>query len=314
MGFSLVSVSVGRREEVLHLPCQDPDPRIPGGWRQGVSGNPDGPAGWPTSGGRLMSLVRRERTPPGRPSSGTTETGSPRWTSSRCAPRCSASFMCFSSSATDGAPWSAAPSPPVRLLPGWRSSYQSPWQDGVAERFVGRVRRELLDHVIVLNERHLRQMIESLVTYCNVDRTHIGVGKDSPCGRPVEQCPGATTNVVSLPRVGGLHHRYAWRKAAQAVSGQRFLWTAPAEASAEGIVCSLVGGAAHPRVWPHDRGPVSVGSTVPHPASNAVLFTDRALANHRTGNGRNGESPARSRGRGCAHACGRPSRRPACLC
>ncbi len=50
----------------------------------------------------------------------------------------------------------------------------------VAERFVGTVRRELLDHVIVLNERHLRQLIESFVTHYNVDRTHIGVGKDSP--------------------------------------------------------------------------------------------------------------------------------------
>jgi transposase InsO family protein len=95
-----------------------------------------------------------------------------------------------------------------------RTSYQSPWQSGVAERFVGTVRRELLDHVIVLNERHLRQLIESFVTYYNVDRTHIGVGKDSPCGRPVEKRPGLTSDVGSLPRVGGLHHRYAWRQAA----------------------------------------------------------------------------------------------------
>ena len=95
------------------------------------------------------------------------------------------------------------------LMEPTRTSYQSPWQNGVAERFVGTVRRELLDHVIVLNERHLRQLIESFVTYYNVDRTHLGVGKDSPSGRPVEQRPGATTNVVSLPRVGGLHHRYS---------------------------------------------------------------------------------------------------------
>jgi len=100
------------------------------------------------------------------------------------------------------------------LMEQTRTSFQSPWQNGVAERFVGTVRRELLDHVIVLNERHLRQLIKSFVTYYNEDRTHIGVGKDSPCGRPVEQRPGATSNVVSLPRVGGLHHRYAWRQAA----------------------------------------------------------------------------------------------------
>jgi transposase InsO family protein len=95
------------------------------------------------------------------------------------------------------------------LMEPTRTSYQSPWQNGVAERFVGTVRRELLDHVIVLNERHLRQLIESFVTYYNADRTHLGIGTDSPSGRPVEQRPGATTNVVSLPRVGGLHHRYA---------------------------------------------------------------------------------------------------------
>ena len=95
-----------------------------------------------------------------------------------------------------------------------RTSYQGPWQNGVAERFVGTVRPELLDHVIVLNERHLRQPIKSFVTHYNEDRTHIGVGKDSPCGRPVEQRPGRKSNVVSFPRVGGLHHRYAWRQAA----------------------------------------------------------------------------------------------------
>ena len=92
------------------------------------------------------------------------------------------------------------------------TSYRSPWQNGVAERFVATVRRELLDHVIVLNESHLRQMIGSFVA--NGDRTYISVGKDSPCGRPVEQRPSAGSSVVSLPRVGGLHHRYAWRQAA----------------------------------------------------------------------------------------------------
>jgi len=100
------------------------------------------------------------------------------------------------------------------LMEPTRTSYRSRWQNGGAERFVGTVRQELLDHVIVLSERHLRQLIESYVTYYNADRTHIGAGKDSPCGRPVEQRPGREANVVSLPRVGGLHHRYAWRQAA----------------------------------------------------------------------------------------------------
>jgi transposase InsO family protein len=100
------------------------------------------------------------------------------------------------------------------LMEPTRTGYRSPLQNGVAERFVGTVRRELLDHVIVLNERHLRQLIESFVTYYNEDRTHIGEGKGSPSGRLAEQKPGATSNVVSLSLVGGLHRRYAWRQAA----------------------------------------------------------------------------------------------------
>jgi transposase InsO family protein len=96
-----------------------------------------------------------------------------------------------------------------------RTSFRSPWQNGVAERFVATVRRELLDHVIVLDEHHLRRLLDSFIDYYNRDRTHLGVGKDSPLGRFLEQRPGYTTsNVVSLPRVGGLHHRYAWRQAA----------------------------------------------------------------------------------------------------
>jgi len=95
------------------------------------------------------------------------------------------------------------------------TSFRSPWQNGVAERFVATVRRGLLDHVIVLNEHHLRRLLDSFIDHYNQDRTHLGLSKDSPLGRPVEQRPaGTTSNVVSLPRVGGLHHRYAWSKAA----------------------------------------------------------------------------------------------------
>jgi transposase InsO family protein len=96
-----------------------------------------------------------------------------------------------------------------------RTSHRSPWQNGVAERFVGTVRQELLDHVIILNECHLRRLLGSFIAYYNEDRTHLGLSKGSPFGRPIERRPaGATSNVVSLPRVGGLHHRYAWRQAA----------------------------------------------------------------------------------------------------
>jgi transposase InsO family protein len=101
------------------------------------------------------------------------------------------------------------------LMEPTRTSFGSPWQNGVAERFVATVRRELLDHVIVLDERHLRRLLRSFIDSYNGDRTHIGLGKNSPLGRPVERRPlGATSNVAALPRVGGLHHRYAWRQAA----------------------------------------------------------------------------------------------------
>jgi transposase InsO family protein len=67
-----------------------------------------------------------------------------------------------------------------------RTSNPSPWQNGVAERSVATVRRELLDHVIVLNERHLGRLLESYIAYYNEDRTHLSICKDSPFGRPVE--------------------------------------------------------------------------------------------------------------------------------
>lgn len=95
-----------------------------------------------------------------------------------------------------------------------RTSYRSPWQNGVAERFVATVRRELLDHVIVLNERHLRRLLELFIDYYHHDRTHLGLDKDTPLGRPVEPRPTASAAVAALPRVGGLHQRYARRRAA----------------------------------------------------------------------------------------------------
>ena len=95
-----------------------------------------------------------------------------------------------------------------------RISYRSPWQNGVAERFVGTLRRELLDHTIVLNDRHLRRLLFAFVAYYQEDRTHLGLCKDTPLGRPKEPRPEGPTAVVAHPRVGGLHHRYSWRAAA----------------------------------------------------------------------------------------------------
>ena len=66
-----------------------------------------------------------------------------------------------------------------------RTAFRSPWQNGVAERWVGSCRRDLLDHVIVLNERHFKRLMSEYVRYYHEDRTHLGLAKDTPAGRPV---------------------------------------------------------------------------------------------------------------------------------
>src|ERR1035441_7645479 len=66
----------------------------------------------------------------------------------------------------------------------------------------------LVDHVIVLNERHLRRLLREYVRYYHEDRTHLGLGKDTPDGRVAASPPSSGHKVISLPRLGGLHHRY----------------------------------------------------------------------------------------------------------
>ena len=88
-----------------------------------------------------------------------------------------------------------------------RTSFRSPWQNGVAERFVSSCRRDLLDHVIVLNERHLKRLMSEYTCYYHNDRTHLGLAKETPANRvPVQASDPA--QVISTPRLGGLHHRY----------------------------------------------------------------------------------------------------------
>ena len=89
-----------------------------------------------------------------------------------------------------------------------RTSFRSPWQNGVAERFVGSCRRDLLDHVIALNERHLRRLMTEYVRYYHDDRTHLGLSKQTPAGRNAVKSASGSGKVVSMPRLGGLHHRY----------------------------------------------------------------------------------------------------------
>jgi putative transposase len=91
-----------------------------------------------------------------------------------------------------------------------RTAYRSPWQNGVAERWVGSCRRDLLDHVIILNEKHLKRLMAQYVRYYHEDRTHLGLGKDAPAGRPQYAKRSAIgSTICSYPRLGGLHHRYA---------------------------------------------------------------------------------------------------------
>ena len=89
-----------------------------------------------------------------------------------------------------------------------QTSFRSPWQNGVAERWVGNCRRDLLDHVIVLNERHLKRLMSEYVRYYNDDRTHLALAKGTPECRDAEENPIAGRTVISFPRLGGLHHRY----------------------------------------------------------------------------------------------------------
>ncbi len=81
----------------------------------------------------------------------------------------------------------------------------SPWQNGFAERLIGSIRRECVDHIIVLGEMHLRRVLKSYADYYNGVRTHRSLNKDAPVSRPVQR----TGLISSRAILGGLHHRYA---------------------------------------------------------------------------------------------------------
>ncbi len=88
---------------------------------------------------------------------------------------------------------------------------RSPWQNAYAERFIGSLRRECLDHVIVLNERHLGRMHSDYARYYNRSHTHLALEKDAPERRVVHD--GRLGEIIPFPEVGGLHHRYERRAA-----------------------------------------------------------------------------------------------------
>ena len=91
------------------------------------------------------------------------------------------------------------------------STPRSPWQRAYVERVIGSIRRECLDHVIVLHENSLRRTLGSYFDYYHRSRTHLSLGKDSPEPRPIQ--PPGMGPVVAVPQVGGLHHRYERRAA-----------------------------------------------------------------------------------------------------
>jgi hypothetical protein len=88
---------------------------------------------------------------------------------------------------------------------------RSPWQNPFAERVIGSIRRELLDHVIVINEAHLHRRLASYFAYYHRSRTHLALDKDAPEPRAIEAANIGP--VIELPQVGGLHHRNCRRAA-----------------------------------------------------------------------------------------------------
>jgi transposase InsO family protein len=82
---------------------------------------------------------------------------------------------------------------------------RSPWQNGYAERVIGSIRRECLDHTLIMGEEHLRRTLRAYAHYYNRARTHLSLAKDSPLHRPIER----HGNIISRPHLAGLHHEYA---------------------------------------------------------------------------------------------------------
>jgi transposase InsO family protein len=84
------------------------------------------------------------------------------------------------------------------------TSPRSPWQSGYAERLIGSIRRECLDHVVVFGERHLHHVLLSYMAYYNAARTHLSLFKDAPVHRRIQRSGG----IEARPILGGLHHQY----------------------------------------------------------------------------------------------------------
>ena len=87
-----------------------------------------------------------------------------------------------------------------------RTAFRSPWQSPYVERLIGSIRRECLDHVIVLSELHLNRILQDYLDYYHHSRTHLSLDRNSPFPRPVDS--RGSGQVIAIPKVGGLHHEY----------------------------------------------------------------------------------------------------------
>jgi len=94
-----------------------------------------------------------------------------------------------------------------------KTAPRSPWQNPFVERLFGSIRRDCIDHLIVLNEDHLKRVLTEYLDYYHEDRTHLGLKKDTPSVRPVQE-GSEDGKVIAFPGLGGLHHRYEWQETA----------------------------------------------------------------------------------------------------
>jgi hypothetical protein len=104
---------------------------------------------------------------------------------------------------------------------------RSPWQNPFAERLIGSIRRECLDHALVLSERHLRRIVTDYVTYFNQARPHQGIHQRIPCAPHLPDYPDG--EIVGVPVLGGLHHDYqrqaAWLLINSSWCGSAISWS-----------------------------------------------------------------------------------------
>ena len=84
------------------------------------------------------------------------------------------------------------------------TSARSPWQNAYAERLIGSIRRECIDHIVVFGERHLRYVLLSYMDYHNGTRTHLSLNKDAPISRAAKKAG----RIICRPILGGLHDQY----------------------------------------------------------------------------------------------------------